>query len=73
MKNINQPCINKITNNFQSGLNYKTFFIESEGGNLKLLSMEMVYGICLVLFQTINLFIFPIEIIFIYIDLNLQN
>ena len=37
--------LNKITNNFQSGLNYKTFFIESEGGNLKLLSMEMVYGI----------------------------
>jgi hypothetical protein len=48
------------------------FSIEREGGSLKLLSMEVVYGICLYIIRTISLIIFPIENIFIYIDLNLK-
>ena len=38
-----------------------------------MLSMEVVYGICLGLLRFINLFIFIIENIVIYIELYLQN
>ena len=58
---------------FSVWLKLQIFSIEREGGSLKLLSMEVVYGICLYIIRTISLFIFPIENIFIYIDLNLKN
>ena len=58
---------------FSVWLKLQMFSIEREGGSLKLLSMEVVYGICLYIIRTISLFIFPIENIFIYIDLNLKN